>query len=156
MLTIKYAIAILIGIAIIIANGCLYWFITKKWIRFHAKIWNEIDFKEMAEAEGVKVTDEEKQYLKKYLKKMLICGAVLGGGALLLFLTKADLTYLTVYPLKTIITKPELLEKSKLQALIGSLLMFISGFAIYPCLIILNTIQRDILVIISIWRQKIL
>jgi hypothetical protein len=132
MLTIKYGIAILIVIVGIIASGYLYWFVTKKWIRFHAKLWYGLRFKEMAEEEGVKVTYEEKQYLKKYLIKMLICGAVLGGGMLLIFLVNVDLTYFKLYPLKTIVNNPELLEKSELQALIGCIFMFIAGFIAYP------------------------
>lgn len=132
MLIFKYSVAILIVVAGMIGSGFLYWFLTKKFIRFHAKIWYGLDFKEMAKGEGVKITENERKYLKKYLLKMLICGLVLGLGSLIIVLTHADLTYFKLYPLKMIFTKPELLEASNLKAMIGCLFMFVGGFMIYP------------------------
>ena len=77
MYYVSFAIALLITIGAIATGLMLYWKITKKWLRYSEYIFKGIDFKGMAEDEGVKVTNKEKEYMSKYLKKMFLFGAVI-------------------------------------------------------------------------------
>lgn len=132
MIFLSFLIAITIAVGGTAIGFVFYWKITKKWIRYSASIFRGLDFKEMAEAEGVKETEEEKEYMRKYLRKMLIFGAVVAGLFLWLLLSNTDLSYYKIYPLKTLLTNAELYEKAKVGSFIGIFFVFITAAIMYP------------------------
>ena len=132
MYYVSFAIALLITIGAIATGLMLYWKITKKWLRYSAYIFKGIDFKGMAEDEGVKVTNKEKEYMSKYLKKMFLFGAVITGLYLLLIFNQIDMTYYEIYPLKVILSNAELFEKANVEIFISSIAVFGITTLIYP------------------------
>ena len=127
-----FIIAIAIVLLAIVAMGVIYWLITKEFILFTAKYLKDLDFKNEARVRGVKQTEEEKAYLKKKLFHMLIFASVCTGLFMKFMLSNIDFTYYELYPIKTLITVPELRDASMIIVFPGAIFIFLSAFMVYP------------------------
>ncbi|WP_370845688.1 hypothetical protein [Eubacterium sp.] len=127
MIYIKYLIAIIIVAICLVIASYIYFYLTRKFILFKARIWYDLDFENLPDGEIMK-----KAYLKKYLRKMIVCGAVFWLIAIILFISQTDFGYYEIYPLKTLLVNSQLADESHIKYLLESFLAFFMGFAFYP------------------------